>query len=69
MQEASKPTIMPAAMDMLPSPAEGADMREGTWLKLEEDVRRASGVQHPPSPPRFLPQPLPLSDTTDTTEN
>jgi len=33
---------MPAAMDMPPSPAEGADMREGTWLKLEVDVRRAS---------------------------
>jgi hypothetical protein len=40
MQEASKPTIMPAAMDMPPSPAEGADMREGTWLKLEVDVVR-----------------------------
>jgi hypothetical protein len=34
-------------MDMPPSPAKGADMREGTWLKLEEDVRRASGVQLP----------------------
>ena len=55
MQEASKPTIMPAAMDMPPSPAERADMREGTWLKLEETSGvRASGVQLSPSPPRFL---------------
>jgi hypothetical protein len=30
--------MMPAAIDMLPSPAERAGMREGTWLTLEEDV-------------------------------
>jgi hypothetical protein len=34
--------MMPAAIDMLPSPAEREDMREGGWLKLEADVR---GVQ------------------------
>jgi len=43
MQKASKPTIMPLL-------AEGADMREGTWLKLEEDVRCATA----PSPPHFV---------------
>jgi hypothetical protein len=31
--------IIPAAIDMLPSPAERAGMREGTWLRdLREDV-------------------------------
>jgi hypothetical protein len=30
--------MMPAAIDMLPSPAEREDMREkSTWLKLEAD--------------------------------
>jgi hypothetical protein len=43
-------------MDMPPFPAEGADMRECTRLKLEADVRRASGRRRAtaPVPPRFL---------------
>jgi hypothetical protein len=31
--------MMPAAIEMPPSPAKGAGMREGTWWKLGEGVR------------------------------
>ena len=33
VQKASKPTIMPVVMDVPPSPAKGADMREDTLNK------------------------------------
>jgi hypothetical protein len=46
--------MMPAAIDMLPSPAVRADMREGTWLELEGDVRACNCSDCSESPPRFL---------------
>ena len=50
--------MMPAAIDMLPSPAERAGMREGTWLTLEEDV----GFR---VPPRFDSHTRALFDTVE----